>query len=186
MAFYTFAAISGFTFLVQLLSVFIVFKKVESTENSRYRFFKIQFLVTWGYFFYVFYSREAIGDPLYWIASSVVLACLVLFFYCSAIIRSNKLSIVFSADSPEFHISRGPYAVVRHPFYTSYILTYGALALVAQDILLTVLCLGMFITYYSAARYEEKKFLNSNLKSSYQKYQTQTGMFFPRIAKRQE
>lgn len=186
MAYYFFAAISGFSFLVQLLSVFVVFKKVESTENARYRFFQSQFLVTWGYFFYVFYSHEAKHDEVYWIASSLVLACLVLFFYCSAIIRSNKLSIVFSADSPEFHISRGPYAFVRHPFYTSYILTYAALAFVAQDVLLTVLCLGMFLTYYSAARYEEKKFLASNLKNSYQNYQIQTGMFFPRIVKRQE
>jgi protein-S-isoprenylcysteine O-methyltransferase Ste14 len=44
----------------------------------------------------------------------------------------------------------------------------------------------MFFTYYFAARFEEKKFLESDLKNSYQKYQTQTGMFFPRIVKRQE
>ncbi len=186
MAYYVFAAISGLSFLVQLLSVFVVFRKVESTENSRYRFFQAQFLVTWGYFFYVFYSREPKASLIYGIASILVVACLVLFFYCSSIIRRNKLSIVFSADSPEFHISRGPYAIVRHPFYTSYILTYSSLALVGMDILLAILCLGMFFTYYYAARFEEKKFLDSNLKSSYQKYQIQTGMFFPRLVKRQE
>lgn len=186
MAFYTFAAISGLSFLVQLLSVFVVFKKVESTDNSRYRFFQAQFLVTWGYFFYVFYSRDPKSAGVYWLASFIVLTCLTLFFYCSSLIRKNKLSIVFSADSPEFHMNRGPYAIVRHPFYTSYILTYAALALAGQEPLLIVLCLGMFFTYYFAARFEEKKFLESDLKNSYQKYQTQTGMFFPRIVKRQE
>lgn len=185
MGFSVFAALSGFSFLVQLLSVFVVFKKVESTENTRYRIFQLQFLVTWGYFFFVFYGTGKVTPELYWISSAIVVACLTLFFYCSAIIRKNKLSIVFSADSPEFHISRGPYAIVRHPFYTSYIATYGALALVAQDILMSVLCIGIFLTYFFAARFEEKKFLDSNLKESYRKYQTQTGMFFPRIAKRQ-
>ncbi|MNL67737.1 hypothetical protein D3C87_1923580 [compost metagenome] len=41
---------------------------------------------------------------------------------------------------------------------------------------------SMFVTYYLAARYEENKFLNSNLKESYRAYMDKTGMFFPKLA----
>ncbi len=178
---YIFSFLASLSFVVQLLSVFIVFKKVDSTNNKRYRFFQVQFLAVWGCFFYTLYSSPPQMQLLSLIASLLIVGALGLFFYCSSLIQKNKLSIVFSEDSPEFHISNGPYSLVRHPFYSSYIYTYVGIALGTQSLLLAGLGLSMMITYYLAARFEERKFLSSNLQSSYQKYIATTGMFFPRF-----
>lgn len=176
---YLFAALAAATCLTQLLSVFIVFKKVESTDNIRYRFFQGQFLITWGSFFYFYFTQEKPGIQVITVSSVMIMACMGLFFYCSSLIRQNKLSIVFSEDSPQFHISKGPYSYIRHPFYSSYIFTYVALAIANQNWIFSALCGSMFFTYYFAARFEEKKFLSSNLKDAYANYIRTTGMFFP-------
>ncbi|MFS4457839.1 methyltransferase family protein [Bdellovibrio sp. HCB2-146] len=180
---HVFGTLATLTCLIQFLSVFFVFKKVESTGNTRYRIFQVQFLSTWGYFFSLLYREGVPGTPIVaGVSSMIILACMALFFHCSSLIRKNKLSIVFSEDSPQFHISKGPYSCVRHPFYTSYIFTYVAVAMVMQSWILTAMACSMFVTYYLAARYEESKFLNSNLKDSYRAYMDKTGMFFPKWA----
>lgn len=179
MDFYLFAALAAGTCLIQLMSIFVVFKKVESTTNGYYRFFQVQFWVAWISFFYFYFNQAPPATPYLAISAAVIIAGLGLFFYCSSIIRKSKLTIVFSKDSPEFHISKGPYSYVRHPFYTSYIGTYAALALVNQNWIFSAVCASMFCTYYFAARFEEKKFLESNFKESYANYIRTTGMFFP-------
>lgn len=179
MEFYLFAALAAGTCFIQLMSIFIVFKKVESTTNGYYRFFQFQFWAAWGSFFYFYFTQEKPATLYLGISSVVIVLGLGLFFYCSSLIRRSKLTIVFSKDSPEFHISKGPYSYVRHPFYTSYIATYAALALVNQNWIFSAICASMFCTYYIAARFEEKKFLSSNLKDAYANYIRTTGMFFP-------
>lgn len=179
MEFLFFAALAAGTCLIQLMSIFVVFKKVESTTNGYYRFFQFQFWAAWISFFYFYFNQEKPATTYLAISSAIIVAGLCLFFYCSSLIRKNKLTIVFSKDSPEFHISKGPYSYVRHPFYSSYIATYAALALVNQNWIFTAICASMFCTYYVAARFEEKKFLNSSLKDSYANYIRTTGMFFP-------
>ncbi|MNT62496.1 hypothetical protein D3C72_2002210 [compost metagenome] len=118
-----------------------------------------------------------------WGSSAVIVGSLGLFFYCSSLIRKNKLSIVFSGDSPEFHISKGPYSYVRHPFYTSYIFTYVAVAVSLNNVFFSLMACSMFLTYFFAARYEEKKFEGSKFGESYTRYRANTGMFIPRLIK---
>jgi protein-S-isoprenylcysteine O-methyltransferase Ste14 len=179
MEFLFFAALAAGTCFIQLMSIFFVFKKVESTTNPFYRFFQFQFWAVWITFFYFYFNQEKPATVFLATSSVIIVAGLGLFFYCSSLIRQRKLTIVFSKDSPEFHLSKGPYAYVRHPFYTSYIGTYAALALVNQNWICSALSCSMFLTYFFAARYEEKKFLNSNFKDSYASYMQTTGMFFP-------
>jgi protein-S-isoprenylcysteine O-methyltransferase Ste14 len=179
MEFLFFAALAACTCLTQLMSIFFVFKKVESTTNIYYRFFQFQFWAVWIAFFYFYFTQEKPAMQLLAISSAIIIAGLGLFLYCSSLIRQSKLTIVFSKDSPEFHITKGPYSYVRHPFYTSYIGTYAALALVNQSWIFSAFSASMFFTYYFAARFEEKKFLSSNLKDSYANYMRTTGMFFP-------
>jgi Isoprenylcysteine carboxyl methyltransferase (ICMT) family. len=181
MSLYVFAGVTIASFLIQLLSVFVVFKKVDSTGNGRYRFFQVQFLATWGTFFWALFSATPEAHPVMWGSAAVVVACLGLFFYCSTLIRKNKLSIVFSEDSPEFHISKGPYSFVRHPFYTSYIFTYVAVAVGLNNVVFSLMAGSMFVTYFFAARYEEKKFEASKLGASYTNYKASTGMFIPKV-----
>jgi protein-S-isoprenylcysteine O-methyltransferase Ste14 len=182
MAATVFISMATLSFVLQILSVFVVFKKVESTKSLRYSLFQAQFLATWACFFYVYAKIDFSSDLSYWLASAMIAGCLTLFFQCSSLIRKNKLSIVFSKDSPIFHISKGPYSYIRHPFYASYIFTYVSLTIATQHWLVAATTLGMFLNYYQAARLEEKKFSDSNLSAAYAAYKKTAGMFYPKFS----
>ena len=84
-------------------------------------------------------------------------------------------------DAPVELVTWGPYAYVRHPFYTSFLLAFLAAA-IALPHLLTIGCLvyaGIALTM-TAAR-EERRLAASDFGASYNDYMTSTGRFFPRL-----
>jgi protein-S-isoprenylcysteine O-methyltransferase Ste14 len=86
----------------------------------------------------------------------------------------------FSRDEPRFVHASGPYRYVRHPFYASYLLAYGATALLLPG-LTTLGLLGAMTVYYAwAAAREERKFAASGVAAEYQDYRRRTGRFVPR------
>jgi protein-S-isoprenylcysteine O-methyltransferase Ste14 len=90
-------------------------------------------------------------------------------------------SHAFSADLPVLLVQRGPYRLVRHPFYTSYLLTWCAGTLATHELTL-LLPLGLLAgIYMHAARLEERKFERSGLAGPYHDYRARTGMFLPRL-----
>jgi protein-S-isoprenylcysteine O-methyltransferase Ste14 len=85
----------------------------------------------------------------------------------------------FSSDEPVRLVREGPYRAVRHPFYSSYLITWSAALIATHDLMLLVpLCL-MGAIYWRAARLEERKFEASPLSAQYSVYRTRTGMFLP-------
>lgn len=98
-------------------------------------------------------------------------------------LRHRRLTLAFSTDAPTELIANGPYRVIRHPFYTSYLIawTAGVVATGQPWLLLTVL--GMGTLYVLAARQEEAKFQGSALATAYRTYATTAGMFFPRLTR---
>jgi protein-S-isoprenylcysteine O-methyltransferase Ste14 len=104
-----------------------------------------------------------------------------LFFAALRANRSQKLSVVFSADEPRHLIRSGPYRHIRHPFYTAYSATWVAGAVGSASLPLAGVAAGMFLLYWAAARFEECKFQRSLLASAYATYRGQTGMFLPRF-----
>jgi protein-S-isoprenylcysteine O-methyltransferase Ste14 len=93
--------------------------------------------------------------------------------------RARHLSVAFTTDVPEHLVSSGPYRYIRHPFYTSYCLTWLASAVVAHSVLLLGSFGCMMLLYRWAARFEERKFSESGLASEYRRYRANTGMFIP-------
>ena len=80
-------------------------------------------------------------------------------------IRSSlgRLSVAYGKDKPDFLNQSGPFALVRHPFYTSYLCSYASGLIASQSlVLLGQTCIMLFI-YYQAARFEEDLFSNSSL-----------------------
>lgn len=130
----------------------------------------------------------AISNEIYGIRAitSIILliSSFILFWYCSYVNWNNKLSLAYSFDLPEHIMKKGPYKFIRHPFYTSYIISYFAGLVASKNPLLIPVVLLMFGIYYDAARKEEKKFAISNLSNEYEKYKKETGMFLPKIIKR--
>ena len=126
------------------------------------------------------------GPPRGWMSVSVALylMALGLFWWAIATNRARQLSAVFSADLPAHLTQDGPYRFIRHPFYTSYVLTWLAGVPATGQLWLLITVAFMFGLYLKAARMEEEKFRRSKLSEAYENYKLRTGRFLPRLAVR--
>ncbi len=79
-------------------------------------------------------------------------------------------------------ITTGPYSRLRHPSYTSYMLSFVGLFMMIPSIFAALLLIGI-PGYYDVALAEEKHLI-SHFGQSYQEYMTKTGRFFPRLGVR--
>jgi protein-S-isoprenylcysteine O-methyltransferase Ste14 len=87
-------------------------------------------------------------------------------------------------DAPEGIVTWGPYARVRHPFYTAFLLAMLAAALAAPGpASLAVLCAGAAAMGVTARR-EERRLLASDFGASYRDYMRTTGRFVPMLGRR--
>ena len=83
-------------------------------------------------------------------------------------------------DEPVELVTWGPYAYVRHPFYTSFLLAFLAAA-IALPHLATLGCFAYAgIALSMTAAREERRLAASDFGESYSEYMASTGRFFPR------
>lgn len=117
------------------------------------------------------------------LASVAVLGTALAFFLWAVWAnRNRKLGLAFAGGAPEHLQTAGPYRLVRHPFYASYLLAFLGGALAAGTAwLVPALAAGAY-TYWRAARGEEEAFARSPLAESYARYAARVGMFVPRPA----
>lgn len=108
-------------------------------------------------------------------------ASLALFAGAERATRARRLSVAFSPDLPAHLTTGGPYARVRHPFYTAYALLWIGAALGAAGVVPWLVAAAMLALYVSAARMEEAKFAASPLGHEYAHYRSRAGMFWPRL-----
>jgi protein-S-isoprenylcysteine O-methyltransferase Ste14 len=91
-------------------------------------------------------------------------------------------AFAFVEKAPVSFVRSGPYALIRHPLYTAYLLALVGGALLAADywcwLLVSVPWLGYF--YYTAAAGEERSFRDSPFAQEYEAYRAGTGMFLPK------
>lgn len=159
-----------------------VFRRGEKMLDRSNLFLRILCVLVWNLSFWLIVSGEFSRDP--WISIVAALLCLLSFiFYWFSVrsLRGIQLTAVFSLDRPRDHQKQGAYALVRHPFYTSYLLSYLAVLLFFQNDFLRMLAFLLIGFYIYAALAEEKKFFNSSLRNEYSNYRKQTGMFFPKV-----
>jgi protein-S-isoprenylcysteine O-methyltransferase Ste14 len=111
----------------------------------------------------------------------VLIASAALFEWARRSVRGKFFSYIYSNDTPEFLWTSGPYAYIRNPFYSSYMLSYFAAAIMFPGIVSFAVVAGMILYFYAAARHEEKKFGRSPLATEYDAYRRRTGRFIPRF-----
>lgn len=75
----------------------------------------------------------------------------------------------------------GPYALVRHPIYTAYLLAWCAGPLLATNPWLLIATACMAIVFHRAAAGEERAFASTPFADAYRTYARRTGMFLPRL-----
>ena len=101
-----------------------------------------------------------------------------LFFWWG--IRScSRLDFAFSGSVGKL-ITSGPFHLVRHPFYLSYIATWAASTFLFPLIPLWITLVLLTYFYILAALREEKSILNSELGVEYKEYKKEVGMFLPK------
>jgi protein-S-isoprenylcysteine O-methyltransferase Ste14 len=126
-------------------------------------------------------NQNAVQPGQALLATILYASSLILFWWAVYTNREKPLSAVFSPDLPMHFVSHGPYTWIRHPFYTSYLLTWlaGVVATGHPWLLTTVIV--MVAIYWKAARLEERKFFQSALASLYTAYRSRTGLFAPSL-----
>jgi protein-S-isoprenylcysteine O-methyltransferase Ste14 len=86
-----------------------------------------------------------------------------------------------AGDTPQHLVTRGAYGRVRHPFYSSFLLSLVAALLLCPH-LATAACLVYGVVQLTlTARKEELTFCASALGEDYARYMQTTGRFLPRL-----
>jgi protein-S-isoprenylcysteine O-methyltransferase Ste14 len=98
-------------------------------------------------------------------------------------VSSGKSCTVPEAPLCAHLVEGGPYRLLRHPFYCSYLLAWTAGIAATGRWWLIPTVLVMLAIYVRAARMEEDKFTRSPLAAAYERYRSQTGMLLPNPAK---
>jgi protein-S-isoprenylcysteine O-methyltransferase Ste14 len=162
----------------QVLGAGITFRRVQGQPFS-----VVSWVISIAFVALVANAGDALVNPaLFTLACLCLVAALVLFEWARRTIRGQFFSWIFSADTPAFLCTTGPYAFVRNPFYTSYLLTMAAAVVIVPDILRAAVFVGMVVYFLMAALHEEKKFARSGLTEEYARYKERTGRFFPKIS----
>lgn len=114
------------------------------------------------------------------VSGAILYFCsLGLFWWAIQTSLSQPLSAAFSPDLPAHLVARGPYRIVRHPLYCSYLMCWLAGWVTTGRLWLAPTVGVMLVLYILAAASEEKKFMRSDLSAAYQEYRARTGLFFP-------
>jgi protein-S-isoprenylcysteine O-methyltransferase Ste14 len=115
------------------------------------------------------------------------LLAIVLFGWAVLTTRQNRPALAFAGDQPDRIFRSGPYAYIRHPFYTAYLLFWLGCGVATSSLIMLIIFLSLLAIYTVAALGEERHFLRSALHDEYVAYRRDTGLFWPklRFARRQ-
>lgn len=165
-------------FVWQVIGAARVFKPVAGARASG-----LAELISLGFVALVVNSGNEPVNLALFVFSCVALAlALLLFEWARRTVRGQYFSWVFSTDTPTFICTSGPFAYVRNPFYTSYLLTMAATVIMQPSSFRAAVFSAMVVYFVIAARHEERKFARSRLAADYARYMERTGRFLPRIS----
>jgi protein-S-isoprenylcysteine O-methyltransferase Ste14 len=165
-------------FMWQVIGAARAFRPVEGERGSG-----LAGLISLGFIALVINSgSEAVNIGLFAVACVALAFALLLFEWARRTVRGQYFSWVFSTDTPAFLCTSGPFAYVRNPFYTSYLLTMAATAIMQPSLFRAVVFLAMVGYFLAAALHEERKFARSTLAAEYASYIAKTGRFVPKLS----
>lgn len=109
------------------------------------------------------------------------LAGLVLFWAAIKASAAARLRFAFDDDKPKSLVTIGPYKIVRHPFYTSYLLFWIGWAIATWSAWSALPIIALTVMYIVAARFEENLFAETALAGDYEAYKRRAGLFWPKF-----
>lgn len=127
---------------------------------------------------YCYYSYTKIPLTQTWIAIILICLSLALFIWTANNAKGSRIALDYKTKS--LH-TKGPYAMVRHPFYLSYILAWTSTAVLFNSFVLWITLSFLVAFYITIAHKEEKAISRGTLAAEYKSYSKCAGMFLPRI-----
>ena len=93
-------------------------------------------------------------------------------------VAPNQFTRALSSDVPKELVTTGPYAYIRNPFYSSYLMAYAATATLSGRAVDYVLLACFYVCYYLTSVGEQRKFEGSELRETYAKFKATRARFF--------
>lgn len=109
----------------------------------------------------------------------LLISSFVLLWWSVRIHKEVALDFAFTDRKPYRLTVRGPYAIVRHPIYLSYILGWLAGVFISGHIGLISIPIIMSAIYIRAIKSEEERFLESEFSIEYKKYSIEVKRVIP-------
>jgi protein-S-isoprenylcysteine O-methyltransferase Ste14 len=127
-------------------------------------------------------SYRQVLHPANGIAAVIaLLGSVSLYEWARRTIRERRFHIGWSGDVPDEVCAKGPYALVRHPVYLSYMLAFLAVPVAFPRLATLAIFVFNVALYVHAARDDERSMERSALRQVYAAYKRRTGMFLPRV-----
>jgi protein-S-isoprenylcysteine O-methyltransferase Ste14 len=99
-------------------------------------------------------------------------------------VLDRNFYIALSGEVPPAICETGPYRYTRHPFYSSYMLAFIAVAVAFPSPVVACVCMVNVGFFIYLAFDDERVLLGSTLGGSYQAYRARVGMVVPRFMHR--
>ncbi len=116
-------------------------------------------------------------EPIWILGLTMVVIGLVFHLWSRAERKAKVISWEMSANHEL--VTTGPYSIIRHPSYSSYIMIFTGLFILIPSLVTLMLLIGI-PGYYSVAIREEVMLVRY-FGDRYIEYQKSTGMLFPRL-----
>jgi protein-S-isoprenylcysteine O-methyltransferase Ste14 len=133
--------------------------------------------------FRAIFSVHHLTLPRFSVAAAMYVAAIGLFWWAVRVNRTRPLAACFSTAGTPYLNTCGPYRLVRHPFYSSYLLAWLSGVIATEDWILLPTVMVMFTIYVNAALREEEEYERGPLAAEYRLYRSRTGQFFPKFWK---
>jgi protein-S-isoprenylcysteine O-methyltransferase Ste14 len=118
-----------------------------------------------------------------WAVAAIVMYALAALLFLSALESARRVHLprtLVDDPMPKALITRGPFALVRHPFYIAYSLAWLAAPVATHGPVVTLFGVLAVITYIVAARREERQ-LEAHFGAAYREYRAKAGSILPSI-----
>jgi protein-S-isoprenylcysteine O-methyltransferase Ste14 len=109
------------------------------------------------------------------------LSAIALFGWAVLATRQNRPALAFAGERPDHIFRSGPYAYIRHPFYTSYLLYWLGCVIATSSLILVFIFVALAVIYTIAALGEERAFSHSTIRDEYEAFRKSTGLFWPKL-----
>jgi len=159
-----------------------LFSYFPSDGRLSWRLKAISILSALNFLIFIFLvCTRAIDPEIAILGIGIQILSAALFSWAIQTTYRRRLTVAYNPDIPDFILQSGPFRLVRHPFYSSYLLFWLSLMVMEPSIISASAAVLLFGFYLNAAKFEEAKFARSAVASAYKGYAAQTGMFVPRI-----